>query len=62
VFVRLADDIFQTRKVRLGTQDSHYTEILVGLAPGEVIATEGSHVLKSEILKSNLGAGCCAVE
>ena len=59
VFVRLTDDIFQTRKVRLGSRDSEYTEVLVGVLPGEVVVTGGSHVLKSEILKSNLGAGCC---
>ncbi|MCK6458066.1 MAG: efflux RND transporter periplasmic adaptor subunit [Phycisphaerae bacterium] len=62
VFVRLTDDIFQTRKVQLGARDTHYTEVLAGLLPGEVVATAGSHVLKSEILKSNLGAGCCADE
>lgn len=62
VFVRLADDIFQTRKVKLGARDSHYTEVFAGLLPGEVVAAAGSHVLKSEILKSNLGAGCCADE
>lgn len=62
VFVRLTDDIFQTRKVRLGSRDSHYTEVFAGLLPGEVVAAAGSHVLKSEILKSNLGAGCCADE
>ncbi|MCC6357380.1 MAG: efflux RND transporter periplasmic adaptor subunit [Phycisphaerales bacterium] len=62
VFVRLTDDIFQTRKVRLGARDAQYTEVLAGLLPGEVVATAGSHVLKSEILKSNLGAGCCAEE
>jgi cobalt-zinc-cadmium efflux system membrane fusion protein len=58
VFVRLSDEIFQTRKVRLGAKDSAYTEIVAGLVPGEVVATAGSHVLKSEILKSSLGAGC----
>lgn len=58
VFVRLADEIFQTRKVRLGAKDAAYTEIVAGLLPGEIVTTEGSHVLKSEILKSNLGAGC----
>ena len=58
VFVRIADGIFQTRKVRLGAKDAAYTEILGGVLPGEVVATVGSHVLKSEILKSNLGAGC----
>lgn len=58
VFVRLSDEIFQTRKVRLGTKDAAFTEIIAGVLPGEVVATAGSHVLKSEILKSNLGAGC----
>ncbi|TWT45848.1 Cobalt-zinc-cadmium resistance protein CzcB [Phycisphaerae bacterium RAS1] len=62
VFVRLTDDIFQTRKVRLGARGAQYTEVLVGLLPGEVVAAAGSHVLKSEILKGNLGAGCCADE
>ncbi|MBI4582101.1 MAG: efflux RND transporter periplasmic adaptor subunit [Planctomycetes bacterium] len=58
VFVRLADDIFQTRKVRLGAKDAVFSEVLAGVLPGEVVVTIGSHVLKSEILKSNLGAGC----
>jgi len=60
VFVRLADDIFQTRKVQLGARDPAYSEVIGGLLAGEVVVTTGSHVLKSEILKSNLGAGCCA--
>ena len=58
VFVRLSDTVFQTRKVRLGARDPAFTEVVVGLLPGEVVATTGSHVLKSEILKSSLGAGC----
>lgn len=57
-FVRLTEDIFQTRKLKLGTKVNGHTEVLIGLLPGEVVATEGSHVLKSEILKSALGAGC----
>ena len=58
VFVRLTEDIFQTRKVKLGSKANGFTEVTIGLMPGEVIATNGSHVLKSEILKSALGAGC----
>ena len=57
-FVRLTDDIFQTRKVKLGAKANGFTEVLIGVLPGEVVATEGSYVLKSEILKSALGAGC----
>ena len=58
VFVRLTDDIFQTRKVKLGAKVNGFTEVAIGLLPGEVVAAAGSHVLKSEILKSALGAGC----
>jgi cobalt-zinc-cadmium efflux system membrane fusion protein len=59
VFVRLTDEVFQTRKVQLGAHDDRFTEVLAGVAAGEVVAAEGSHVLKSELLKSKLGAGCC---
>ncbi len=57
-FVRLTDDIFQTRKVKLGAKSDGFQEVTIGLLPGEVVATTGSYVLKSEILKSALGAGC----
>ncbi len=59
VFVRLSDEIFQTRKVRIGARSGGFTEVLAGVLPGEVVVTGGSHVLKADILKSKLGAGCC---
>ncbi len=49
VFVRVADDTFEARHVELGTVTDKSTEIVAGLQPGDVIATIGSHVLKSEI-------------
>jgi cobalt-zinc-cadmium efflux system membrane fusion protein len=58
VFVRLTDEIFQPRKIKVGARSGGFTEVLVGVLPGEVVAATGSHVLKSEILESNLGAGC----
>lgn len=58
VFVRLSEEIFQPRKIKIGARSAGFTEALIGVLPGEVVATTGSHVLKSEILKSNLGAGC----
>ena len=45
-------------KVKVGVRSAGLTEIVVGVLPGEVVVTTGSHVLKSEILKSRLGAGC----
>ena len=49
VFVQIADDTFEARPVELGTVTDKSTEIVAGLQPGDVIATIGSHVLKSEI-------------
>ncbi len=49
---------FQTRTVRLGAQSSDWTEIIVGLFPGEVVASKGSDVLRAALLKNNLGVGC----
>ncbi|GIW93149.1 MAG: hypothetical protein KatS3mg110_1190 [Pirellulaceae bacterium] len=64
VFVRDKDwftspyKIFHTRSVRPGVVMGDKTEIIAGLLPGEVVATEGSGALLAQLLKSNLGAGC----
>jgi cobalt-zinc-cadmium efflux system membrane fusion protein len=64
VFVRdkhfleeLSPKVFHTRTVRPGGKDEKYTEIIVGLLPGEVVASRGSGVLRAALLKNNLGAG-----
>ena len=57
-FVRLSDTVFQTRKLRIGAKANGHTEVVIGVLPGEAVVTTGSNVLKSEILKANLGAGC----
>lgn len=55
--------VFHVRSVRLGAVNGDVTEVISGVLPGEVIATGGSDVLKAQLLKSNLGAGCdCVAE
>jgi membrane fusion protein, heavy metal efflux system len=49
--------VFHVRTVRQGAKDEKYTEIIAGVLPGEVVATQGSGVLRSELLRNNLGAG-----
>ncbi len=49
--------VFHTRKVRPGARTDRYTEMIAGVLPGEIVATRGSGVLRSELLKNNLGAG-----
>jgi multidrug efflux pump subunit AcrA (membrane-fusion protein) len=49
--------VFHTRSVRPGVVAKDHTEVIAGLLPGEVVVTEGSGVLRAELLKGNLGAG-----
>lgn len=68
VFVRDRDSdkagspkVFHVRKVRPGASEAtpagHVTEIIAGLLPGEMVATANSGILRTELLKNNLGEG-----
>ncbi len=60
-FERSEYKVFHVRKIRPGATDfalpSPQTEIAAGLLPGELVATTNSGILRSELLKNNLGAG-----
>ncbi|MHC4089046.1 MAG: efflux RND transporter periplasmic adaptor subunit [Planctomycetota bacterium] len=62
VFVQKEANLFEPRKVTLGASANGLVEILGGLALGEEVVTAGSFLMKTEILKSNIGAGCCDVD
>jgi cobalt-zinc-cadmium efflux system membrane fusion protein len=62
VFVRLAADHYEARRVKTGLVDGNSVEIVDGVKPGEEVATKGSFLLKTETLKGAIGAGCCDVE
>lgn len=49
---------FVARSVRVGVNQDGFTEIIAGVLPGEVVASSGSDVLRAQLLKNNLGAGC----
>jgi multidrug efflux pump subunit AcrA (membrane-fusion protein) len=50
--------VFHVRTVRPGPTADGFTEVIVGLLPGEVVATAGSDVLRAQLLKNSLGEGC----
>lgn len=52
-----APKVFHVRKVVPGATDDKTTEIITGLLPGEVVAIKGAGVLRSELLKNDLGDG-----
>lgn len=55
VFVAPGENKFEKRVVTLGEEQQGRVQVLAGLKPGEKIATEGSFILKSEMLKGELG-------
>ena len=62
VFLRRGETLFEPRKVRLGLTTERAAEVLSGLEPGDVVVTKGAFLLKTEILRESIGAGCCEVE
>lgn len=55
VFVALSDTRFEKRTVRIGMEQRGRMQVLDGLKEGERVVTEGSFILKSELLKGELG-------
>ena len=59
VFVRQEPDLFAVRRVDLGPPGVAGTvAILAGLSESDAVVTRGSFTMKTEFLKSRLGAGC----
>lgn len=59
VFVREQPDLFALRRVQTGPRStSGYTAVLAGITDRDSIVTGGSFTMRTEFLKSRLGAGC----
>lgn len=58
VFVKLGEDLFDARAVRLGAKFNGRQEILTGVNPQDLIAVSHAFAIKSAMLMSSLGAGC----
>jgi len=58
VFVRLAGDLYELRRVEIRAAQQNLTAVTAGLTERDLVAVEQSYLLKSEFQKSRLGAGC----
>ena len=58
VFVRAQDDLFFRRSVVPGRSGHDLVEIRRGLEPGQEVVADGSFLLKSDVLREKMGAGC----
>jgi cobalt-zinc-cadmium efflux system membrane fusion protein len=58
VFQHLKDDLWIRRDVRVGENQGGFIEILGGLPKNATIIIGGAFMLKSDILREKMGAGC----
>jgi cobalt-zinc-cadmium efflux system membrane fusion protein len=58
VFVRTKAGEYDPVEVQLGARTRDEVEVVAGLEPGAEVVTTGAFVLKTEILKDSIGAGC----
>lgn len=58
VFRHFQDDLYVRQPVTKGRDFDGAVEIVQGLATGQVIVAEGAFLLKSDVLRSKMGAGC----
>jgi membrane fusion protein, heavy metal efflux system len=58
VFVHKEGDFWIRRQVETGLSFDGYTEIKQGLSKDQLVIADGSFLLKSDVLRSKMGAGC----
>jgi cobalt-zinc-cadmium efflux system membrane fusion protein len=58
VFTHWREDFYVRRPVKKGREFPDRVEILDGLGPGDTIVTDGAFLLKSDVLREKMGAGC----
>lgn len=58
VFVHYRDDDYVRRPVVAGRRWAAWVEIEKGLEPSQTVVAEGAFLMKSDVLRSKMGAGC----
>jgi cobalt-zinc-cadmium efflux system membrane fusion protein len=58
VFRHMKDDYYVRKVVRKGREFDDKVEILDGLKADEVVIADGAFLLKSDVLREKMGAGC----
>lgn len=58
VFQHWKDDLWVRRDVSVGDYFGNSVELLSGVSPGAQVVTGGAFMLKSDVLREKMGAGC----
>jgi cobalt-zinc-cadmium efflux system membrane fusion protein len=58
VFVHRDGNYFLRRPIVRGIEQNGRTEVMLGLEAGQTVVADGAFLLKSDVLRSKMGAGC----
>ncbi len=58
VFKHMEGDYYLRTPVKTGRSAGAFVEILDGIKAGDIVVTEGAFLLKSDVLREKMGAGC----
>jgi cobalt-zinc-cadmium efflux system membrane fusion protein len=60
VFLKEKEGVYRPQRIKASPLGRGETlEVAWGLRPGQEVVTDGSFLLKTEIMKGSIGAGCC---
>ncbi|TNF25508.1 MAG: efflux RND transporter periplasmic adaptor subunit, partial [Deltaproteobacteria bacterium] len=62
VFVRVAPGAYEPRVVRVGRSDGRHAQVEGALQPGDAVVTTGAYLLRTELSRDSIGAGCCEAD
>lgn len=62
VFVRIKEGLYEPRAVQLGRSDGQTIQLSGPVKVGEQVVTTGAFLLRTELNKNSIGAGCCEVK
>jgi len=62
VFVRVAQGLYEPRTVTLGRSDGRRVHVSGEIQEGDAVVTTGAFLLRTELSRESIGAGCCEVE
>jgi cobalt-zinc-cadmium efflux system membrane fusion protein len=61
LFVRTGEGLYEPRLVTLGRSVAGLIEVHGALREGDPVVTEGAFLLRTELSRESIGAGCCEV-
>ncbi|MFW5920490.1 MAG: efflux RND transporter periplasmic adaptor subunit [Polyangiales bacterium] len=62
VFVRVEPGLYEPKVVRLGRSQEDLVQVWGPVESGDAVVTGGAFLLKTELARDSIGAGCCEVE